>query len=406
MTLGLGAPAILAPLLFLSVTQAGEDWPCWRGPRGDGAALESGWELDGPVLWERDVGLGHSESSIAEGRLFTLGFHRDRGEDVVRCIDAAVGELLWSYSYPATLGANGHPGGTLTTPAVRDGVAVTTNRTGSVHAFEATRGDLLWSRDLRRDHGAEPNDYGFGGSPVFHGDAILLNASRSFALDRETGETLWQSADHRAMYSTPTLFTLRGEVCVATFTKEGLWLLDADDGSDLQHVPWQKGPTRVNASAPVVVGERIFFSSGYNHGCALVEFPSDGARIVFENKRMRTRLSGCTLFGAHLFGFDESVLKCLDLEGRECWRKRGLGLGSLRVAGDRLLLLTDSGELVTARATADGFEELARESVFEDGGVYWSAPVLSHGLLYLRSSTGRLICQDRRADGDPASTGR
>lgn len=394
----LAAVYVLCLVSNVPAAPAGCDWPCWRGASGDGVSQETGWKLSGPTLWTREVGLGHSESSIAGDRLFTRGFLTDREEDVLWCLDADRGDVIWTHAYPATRLARGHTGGTLTTPAVAGSRVVASDRTGSVRALDAATGEVLWLRDLRQEHGVEPTDYGFAGSPLCRDGRVYVNARRTFCLDLESGETVWQSEDHVAMYSTPAPFALADEPLLATFTKEGLWILDVASGTDRFHLPWQKGETRVNAGTPVVIGERIFISSAYDHGCALVAFPPGGPEVVFANKRMRSKLSSCAYHAGHIYGFDESVLKCLDLAGEERWRKRGLGLGSLRVAGDRLLLLTERGELVTARATPQGYEELAREPLFDEGAVYWSAPVLSAGRLYLRSGTGRLVCQDRRSD--------
>ena len=106
-------------------------------------------------------------------------------------------------------------------------------------------------------------------------------------------------------------------------------------------------------------------------------------------------MTGCTLFEGHLYGFDESMLKCIDLEGNEAWRERGLGKGSVAVAGGRLIVVSSKGELIVATASPEGFEELSRKKVL-DGGEYWTTPVLLNGLIYVRNSLGDLTCLDHR----------
>lgn len=386
-------------LLIVAAAAAAEDWPNWRGPRWDGVSLEESWTVEERgELWRRQVGLGHSASSIRGGQLYTLGFDEERGVDVVHCLDAATGETVWTQSYPGTLRNESHGGGTLSTPAVTAQHVFVTSSAGEVRCLDASSGEVRWKRDLARELGTEPTVYGFGGSPLVIDDLVFVNVSKTAALRPDTGETVWQSRDHFALYSTPAPFVLGERPCVAVFTREGLTVLDRGEGAERFAFPWRKGEVTVNAATPVVVGEQLFVSSGYEHGCALVEFPAEGARSVWESRVMRTRLSGCVLVGGHLYGFDESTLKCVGLDGKERWRKRGLGLGALSAAGTRLLVLGEEGEFVVAAANPERYEELHRRHIFEDGNC-WSNPVLSDGLVFLRSSRGELVCLDQRAKG-------
>jgi outer membrane protein assembly factor BamB len=117
--------------------------------------------------------------------------------------------------------------------------------------------------------------------------------------------------------------------------------------------------------------------------------------LLWESKVMRNQMSGCVLWEEHLYGFDETTLKCLNLDGEELWRKRGLGKGCLQLADGKILAMSADGELVIAAAKPDGYEELSRKKVL-DGGVYWTTPVLVGGLIYCRNSDGDLVCLDHR----------
>ena len=158
-----------------------------------------------------------------------------------------------------------------------------------------------------------------------------------------------------------------------------------------------KGKVSVNASTPVPVGERVFISSGYNHGCALVEFTDEGARSVWENKALRTVLSGAVLYDDHLYGFDESKLKCVALDGKEMWRKRGLGQGALIASDGRLILMSEKGDLIVAQATPEKYVELSKARVM-DGGASWTTPTLAGGLIFCRNGQGTLVCRDHRPE--------
>jgi outer membrane protein assembly factor BamB len=384
---------------------APDDWPKWRGPRHDGISRETDWTTDGrgEPLWRTNVGLGHSTCSIAAGRLYTLGFDVESKQDIVRCLEALTGETIWTAAYPATLMAVGHSGGTLTTPTVDGDRVYISTRIGELRCLDAATGEVRWQRDMAKDAGTTSTIYGFGGSPLVIGDLVVCNVSRTVALDKLTGAAVWTTDDVAAIYATPTPCEVGGRPGIAAFAREGLYIYDRADGAKRFEFPWRKGDTTVNASTPVIIDDhRIFISSGYNHGGALVDFSSGVAVSVWESRAMRTRLSGCVLVrgrgGKLLFGFDESVLKCLDLAGEERWRKRGMGMGALTAAGDRLIVISERGELIVAKATADSYEELSRTTVFPaaSGGVCWASPVLASGLIYCRNSQGELACLDHR----------
>lgn len=393
----------LPALTLFALLQEPLDWPFWRGPHRDGISRESGWRSEGAAepLWTREVGLGHSSFAIVAGRLYTLGFDEARGLDQVWCLDAATGEPAWQVTWPATRDANGHGGGTHSTPAVEGGVVYVTERRGQVRALAAADGQELWSRDLVAEEGVESTEYGFGGSPLVVGDRLVIDAARVIALDRATGKTLWRTPDVGAYYSTPTPWTLAGEPVSASFTRHGLYVFTLASGEERGSFPWQKGSVSVSAASPVVVDDaRLLISSGYGHGAALVDFTGETPAAVWETKGLKNHLATSVLVAGsdgqrHLYGFDDATLKCFDLTGRERWRKRGLGDGALSASDGRLIVLGGKGELAIVAADPEGYRELSRRRVLE-GSAFWSAPVLSGGRIYGRSGEGQLVCLDHR----------
>lgn len=386
-------------LVGVSVVAATDDWPHWRGPNYDGVSPETMWRTDirPEPLWKTNVGLGHSTCTVVDGQLFVFGYDADEAVDVIRSLDSLTGAEHWRFSYPATLDAVSHSGGTHSSPTVANGLVYVSNRVGVLRCLDASTGKLKWIRDLSADFDAHPTGYGFGGSPLVIESLVICNVSKVVALDKMTGESVWQTRDLLAKYSNPIPFTLENRPAVASFTKEGLYLLALIDGKVLRHFPWRKGSTTVNAATPIIVDDRIFISSAYNHGCAMVEFEGGKSGAVWESRVIRSKFNACVRVDGLLFGFDESVFKCIDLDGKERWRKRGLGMGTLSVAGDRLLILSERGELVIASASADGYQELARSAVLK-GGVCWATPVLVNGLIYCRNSQGDLICLNQRPE--------
>jgi len=394
---------MLAALVLLAVVPQGSEatfsWPWWRGPDRNGISRETGWSSEGAEkpLWTAEVGLGHSSFAVVDGKLYTLGFDDDAELDVVWCFDALSGEAQWTYPYPATRDADGHGGGTHGTPAVVDGKVYCSERKGTVHALDAATGEVLWKRELMAEEKVAPTDYGFGGSPVVLGDRIVLDAASVVALDRATGKTLWKTPDVTAYYSTPTPWSFEGKDVVASFTREGLYLHDLANGEQRRFFAWRKGQTSVSAAPPVVVdAHRIFLSSGYGHGGVMVDLAPETPAAQWESEGIKTTLTGCVLVDGALYGFDEQVLKCFDLEGKERWRKRGLGQGALMAADGRLIVASGKGELVIVAADPAEYRELSKARVV-DGGSFWASPVLCNGRIYVRSGEGTLACLDHRA---------
>jgi len=343
--------------------------------------------------------LGHSCPSLVGDRLWILGFDPESGMDVLWCLDANSGEVRWKRSWAGELMADGHGGGTLTTPAVAGGRVYTSSRSGVLRCTDAVTGDALWSVDLVETYGVEATRYGFGGSPLVIGDLVIVNAGRTFAFEREAGDLAWYTDDIRAMYSTPTPDPREPDELFANFTKEGLFLIETD-GDIVGSYPWRKHSVSVSAASPIFVEYDIFISSAYNHGCALLRPNAGEFKPVFENKRLRTHMSTAVYVNGGLFGFDEARLKCLDTTGAERWRKRGLGMGAISGAADRLLIMSEDGELFVCKATLDGFEELSLQRVFEHGPC-WTMPVLSDSKIYCRNGAGTLVCLDHSEPGEP-----
>ena len=126
----------------------------------------------------------------------------------------------------------------------------------------------------------------------------------------------------------------------------------------------------------------------------MVELRKEDVSVVWESKVIRNYMSGCVLHEGHLYGFDETIFKCVDLQGDEQWRLRGDGRGAFLLAGDRLIL-ADSGDLIIAKAIPEEYAELSRTTLFEDGE-NWTPPVLVGGLMYVRNNLGELVCRDHR----------
>jgi outer membrane protein assembly factor BamB len=386
--------SLLAPTL---PGDPGDDWPTWRGAAGTGVSSEKHWSSRGKEqpLWETNVGLGYSSVAISAGRLYTLGFDADLEQDVVFCLAADTGEEHWSFTYPAKIWDLYHEGGTLTTPSVDGERVFLSEREGWLRCLGAKDGQVHWEKAAAKELECEPPTWGFSASPLVLGERVVMNYGRVAAYDKRDGKLAWSTRkNYGHAYSTPTLLELRGRPALAVFAGQGLVLLSTEDGAELGFTPWET-KYDVNAMTPVVLPGRVFVSSGYDRGCALIDLTGDEPKVLWESKVMKNQMTGAILWQEHLYGFDDSVFKCIDLAGEERWRERGLGKGAHVLADGRLIVLSEQGELVVAEASPGGYKELSRAKVL-DGSVCWTMPVLANGLIYCRNQGGDLVCLDHR----------
>jgi len=391
--------ATTAALLGL-LSPPASDWSRWQGPARDGVSLETEW-VSTPAaapLWRREVGLGYSAVSIAAGRLVTSGHDPEAKRDGIVCLDAHSGELRWRHELPAETHDLFHGGGTLTTPVFEGERVFVSHREGRVLVLEARDGALVWERDLAAELALAPTTYGYSASPLLTGGRLIVaQGGVLLALEPRSGALLWRSQDYGdGAYANPLPFEYHGRAALVAFAGPGVVVLDAADGRELARAE-VKGPGRgsLKASTPLLLGERVLVSGAFDFGCALVDFAGETPRTVWHNRNLRAKVSGVYRWGEALFGFDESMLACIGLDGEERWRVRGLGMGALSIAGGRLLVSSSRGELIVADASPEAYRELSRTSVLE-GGVYWTAPVIADGLVYCRSSLGSLVCLDHR----------
>lgn len=384
----------------------GRDWPQWRGPDRNGLSTEIDWSAAGSseALWRKELGFGHSSFSISDGRLFTLWNDREAGLDMVFCLNSTTGEEIWIHRYSSDFGDISDDGGTLTTPTVDGDVVYTSNRVGKLFCFDAATGEIRWSRDLRAELEIEPPNWGFSASPLIIGDVIYMNLGRVAAINKTTGEDLWLTdKNYGKAYSTPAAFEHQGKAFLAVLCGSGLVVITQAAGEEIAFHGWSMVPN-IFPMTPLVMGDRIFISAGYSRGCAMLRLAGDELEVLWESRVMRTKMTGSVLWKDHLYGFDESILKCIDLDGKEQWRKRGLGTGSLILAGGRLVIIDAKGEVIIAEAKPEKYTELSRREVLTGGESFLTLPVLSHGLIYCRSGKGEMACLDYRTGAALADT--
>ena len=402
----LAPPAVfimcLAVLLCLVARSPAADWPNWRGPNHDGISAEKDWQTEWPaagpkVLWKAPLGTGFSSFAVADGGVFTMGNSDD--QDSVICLDADSGKELWRHSYPEPMAPKLYEGGPNASPTVEGTRVYTLSRSGKLFCLDTRSGDVNWARNLVEEFGIETakgNHWGLSGSPLVQGNLLIVNAGRAgMAFEKASGKLVWETGKAAAAYATPVPMMMGGKQAVLVFASKALVALEVSTGHELWAYPWETSYD-INAADPIVDGSRIFISSGYGHGAALLDVADGKPVLVWENKNMRNKMNGSVLIQGHVYGCDEKKLTCVDLNtGEKKWANGASGQGSLMAANGKLIILSEKGELIIAEASPEAFQPISRAQVL--GGRCWTVPVLANGRIYARNAEGGMVCLDVRA---------
>ena len=371
------------------------DWHQWRGPNRDGHSAETGllkeWPAGGPrQLWRTTgAGTGFSSFSSSNGRLFTLG---SRGNvEYVIAFDAASGKLLWEVPNGQRF-RNEMGDGPRSTPTVEGDRVYAFGGTGELACLDAATGKKHWSVNVVQQFGGNTPYWGYSESPLIVADRIILNAggrrASIVAINKADGKTLWQNHNDDAGYSSPMLLRTGSLQQVVFFTGQRALAVDPRDGRLLWTYDRASNNT-ANIATPVVRGNRVFFSSDYGTGAALLEVKAAGniasAQELYFTREMRNHHASSVVVGDHIYGFSSSILTALKFDtGDMAWRNRSVGKGSLIYADERLYLYSEGGVIGLADATPTEYRERGKFSIQMVGPPTWSHPIITQGKLIIR----------------------
>jgi outer membrane protein assembly factor BamB len=214
-----------------------------------------------------------------------------------------------------------------------------------------------------------------------HGNSLV-------AYDKLTGRRLWGSLDDRAAYASPTVATVGGRRQLRAMTAKRAVGVALEDGRLLWEYAWVT-ESDINAAQPIAVGaNRVYISSGYGHGAAVLELTPEGegfqVRAVWANTRMKNKFNSAVLYQGHIYGLDDGILACVDVtSGDRTWKGGRYGYGQLLLSSGHLVVLTEEGDVVLVRATPEKFQEVARFTALN--GKTWNIPAISDGVLLVRN---------------------
>ena len=394
-----GAPATVAeipPAPKPAAVKREAEWPGFRGPNRDavvrGVRIKTDWTSSPPVqLWKRPIGPGWSSFAVDGDLLYT---QEQRGDDeVVACYRVSTGEPVWRHGDKVRFWESNGGAGPRATPTLSDGRVYTFGATGVLNALDARTGAVIWSRNVATDADRKVPVWGFSSSPLVVDDVVIVAASGTLAgYDLASGKLRWVGPRDLGSYSSPHRATIDGVTQVLLLSGSGAASVAPATGAVLWKHEWQiEGATIVQpALTPdggILVNSIVMTGGAGIRRLAVARGP--GGWTVEErwtSTGLKPYFNDFVVHKGHAFGFDGTILSCIDLsDGARKWKGGRYGNGQLVLLPDEdlLLVLSEEGELALVKATPDQFTELARFKAIE--GKTWNHPVLVGDVLLVRN---------------------
>ncbi|HEY7329183.1 MAG TPA: PQQ-binding-like beta-propeller repeat protein [Gemmataceae bacterium] len=397
--------------LFPALPVFAEDWPQWLGPRRDNSTMEKvkPWQGELKVLWRKPVGEGHSSPVVADSRVFIHAKVANKNEEEIVALDAKSGEELWRTHYERAAFKSMFGSGPRATPAIVNDRLYAFGITGILTCLDAKKGDKVWQVDALKQFQAKNLFFGMACSPLVVGERVLVNiggkGSSIVAFDRGNGEVAWKSMDDPASYASPVVLGEGGQRQAVFLTGANLASLNPADGS----VNWRfplVDRLMESSTTPIRVGD-LLLASSITYGSVGLKLETKDSKPavteVWKNKELTSYFSTPVAIGTeHIYIITGTIsrltkpsadLHCIEaMTGKELWKQAKIGTyhaSLIRTGDDKLLMLTDGGELVLLEPSAKEYQELARAKV--SGPETWAHPALVSGRLYVRDKT-ELLC--------------
>lgn len=401
---GIPQPMATAPLVTTGIA----DWTNWRGENFEGKSptkgIQTDWSKGLKKIWQvnylcQDQGTASWAASVIQGnRLIIPG--RDEKNDLVFCINADTGELIWKGSYEAQAGTS-HGPGSRATPFINENRVYTFGRSGDLVCWQLEDGKLLWRKNVKDAGGSEPQ-WGFSTTPlVFENKVIVQGGGKALvmAYDKTTGDLLWKSMEGEAGYAAAITMNLENEVKLLIYHGTGLSCLNPTDGKPLWTAPW---PTEygVNATTPIVSNDIVYHTSGYKMGCEALKVTKSGYTVIWKSNVMEAQHSDPILIDGYIYGYsgessrNNGQFKCIELStGKEIWSTSEIGQGTTTFVDGHLICLDIKGNLFLVKPDPTGFKKVGeiKSAIAGVKNPAWTVPVVANGKLYLRYMQ-QLVC--------------
>ena len=386
---------LFALLLSLSAQPlvATGDWPTWRGPNHDLTVSAEGlFEAESfglETVWSRDLGSAYSGIVVAGHRVIT--FFAEGESDFLAALDAADGKQLWRYRVGDVYkGHDGSDDGALSTPAVHGDKVFGLGPWGELFALRLEDGQEIWAKKLT-ELGARKPYYGFTTHPTMIDGVLVVESGGKEAnavtgFDPDSGKVLWTAGEGAVEYQAPMALDVDGQTQVLAVLEGVVLGLEPRTGKELWSREFPSGDDAFAQPIPVGPGQALL-TDWQESALLSVSSGDDGpsASEVWRAMSLRGSYAIPVPYKGHLYGYSGNFLTCIDAaSGEMVWKSREPGRGGhLIVVDSHMVIFTETGELVVAEASAEGFAEKARAKPLESGSL--TAPSFAGGRFYVRN---------------------
>jgi outer membrane protein assembly factor BamB len=386
------------------------DFPEYRNRNRDGVVsglnLATTWDIQKPEKkWAVSLGEYAGYAGISVVGPVAVTMEQIGPKEAVVCYDADTGKERWKYEYDTHFSEAMGGNGPRTNPTILDGDVYSLGATGRLARLDGKTGTPKWTTEIVGDRNVIY--WGVSGSPLVLDHLVIVNPGRNrkglskdspegtgpavVAYDRDTGKVVWETGDRPAGYSSPQLATIIGVRQVLIFDGKGLGSFDPETGKELWFQEWNQEP-EVNVAQPLVFEDgRVFVSSGYGHGCAMLKVTKSGDKWTVEqlwsNNRLRSKFANPVRKGEQIYGIDESAgsLVCIDANnGKIDWKEGRYGNGQILLVGKLILLESEEGRLVLVEADPHRYRELSSFQALS-GSKNWNYLTVARGRAYVRN---------------------
>jgi outer membrane protein assembly factor BamB len=441
----------LVPLLVLSVSYplSAADWPQWMGPNRDAVWPETGivksFPKDGPkILWRTEISSGYSGPAVADGRVYVADRVLAKGAmnpadpfdsktevksfERVLCLNSKTGKEIWKHEYDCPYRIS-YPAGPRCTPTVSGGKVYSLGAMGDLFCLDATTGKPVWSKNFPKDYQAPVPTWGFCGHPLVYKDLVICIAggegSVAVAFDKETGKEKWKNLSAREQgYSPPTLINSGGKDQVVIWHAQAVNGLDPASGKLLWSVGLEPS-FGMAIMAPRQHGDKLF-AAGIGGAAVVLQLEGEKVKTVWQEATVKGNAFAPKPRGLYpvnmtpfidngiIYGVDQpGMMRAVELEtGKKLWfdfkpvigkeeeegyKNAGSGTAFLVKNGDRYFLFAETGDLIIAKLSPKGYEELSRAKILDPTGaafnrkIVWSHPAYAEKCAFIRNDK-EIVC--------------
>lgn len=403
-------PAAASAGDFLPVEKGDADYVSWLNAGGSSRSKVTGikkdWSQGFPKVWEVNYLCQGEESAtwsapVVQGRHLVVA-GRDDANDLLFCLNAADGTLLWKTAQKADA-KNNHGTGPRATPAIDDDRVYTFGRTGLLTCWNLFDGKEVWQQNISKLGGQEPT-WGHASSPLIWNDLVIVQGGgeiRTIAFDKMSGEIAWKTGNGIAGYAAPMMMDFNGSPILLVFHAKGLSAINPATGANFWDTEWITSYD-VNATTPVAFENQVFITSGYKVGCELLKVDTTKVDVIWTNKVIAAHHSDPYIIDGYIYGYsgdsfqNRGKFKCVELaDGAEKWTTNDMGWGTCMFVDNHLLCCDIKGNIFLMKPNPNEFVKVTQmeKALGEIDGPVWTMPVVANGKLYLRFKQ-RLVCYD------------